>query len=334
MRVLILGGTKFVGRWLVSELMQRGHEVTLFNRGLTNPLLFPEVKQIHGDRTTDLTALAVGRWDAVIDTSGYVPSVVRRSAETLAASVDRYVFISTVSVYSDFSLPGVNEESAVAVLAADQTGEEVTGDTYGPLKARSEQAALQALPGRVLIVRPGLIVGPYDPTDRFTYWPHRVAQGGEVLAPGRPERLIQFIDARDLAAWVVSMVETQQIGVYNATGPATPLTMQSFLDTCKSVSGSDATFTWASEAFLVREGVGEWVELPLWVAESNPANGGFFSVDVSKAIAAGLRFRAVADTVRATLEWDRLEADREWRTGLTAEREIDMLMRWKREHGG
>ncbi len=334
MRVLILGGTEFLGRWLVGELLQRGHEITLFNRGLTNPELFPEVVQIHGDRTSDLSALTGGHWDAVIDTSGYAPSAVRRSAETLSAAVERYIFISTLSVYSDFSLPGVNEESALAVLAADQTGEEVTGSTYGPLKARSEQAAQQALPGRVLVVRPGLIVGPYNSSDRFTYWPHRVALGGEVLAPGRPERLIQLIDVRDLSAWIIQMMEVGQIGVYNATGPATLLTMQSLLDTCKSVSGSNATFTWVSEEFLGQENVGEWGELPLWLAESNPANGGFFSVDISKAIAAGLRFRPLADTVRATLEWDAsLEPGREWRAGLTPEREIDLLMLWHRRHG-
>ncbi len=334
MRVLILGGTKFLGRWLVSELLQRGHEITLFNRGLTNPQLFPQVIQIHGDRTTELTALANGHWDAVVDTSGYAPSVVRRSANMLSQAVERYVFISTLSVYADFSLTGVDEESALAILAAGQTSEEVNGETYGPLKARCEQAVQQALPGRVLVVRPGLIVGPYDPSDRFTYWPHRVAQGGEVLAPGQRDRLIQFIDVRDLVAWIAQMLENGQIGVYNATGPSTPLTMQTLLDTCKSVSGSDATFTWVSEDFLRRENVGEWLELPLWLAETDPANRGFFGVDISKATAMGLRFRPLADTVRATLEWDKTtEADREWRAGLTPERETDLLMRWHEQHG-
>ncbi len=329
MRVLILGGTKFLGRWLVSELLERGHEITLFNRGLTNPQLFPQVVQIHGDRTQDLSGLAHGHWDAVIDTSGYAPSVVRSAAETLSTAVDRYVFISTISVYADVSMPGVDEGAMLAMLAPDDRSEEVTGDTYGALKARCEQTVQHAVPGRALIVRPGLIVGPYDPSDRFTYWPHRVAQGGEVLAPGRPERMIQFIDVRDLSGWIVNMVEAGQAGIYNATGPSTPLTMQAFLNTCKSVSGSDATFTWVSEEFLREQDVGAWMEMPLWMPEYDPANDGFFGVDIRRAIAAGLRFRPLADTVRATLEWDKtIEADREWRAGLTPERETDLLMVW------
>ncbi len=334
MRVLILGGTKFLGRWLVSELLARGHEITLFNRGLTNPQLFPQVIQIHGDRTRDLSALADGRWDAVIDTSGYAPSVVRRSAETLSKAVERYVFISTISVYADVSMPGVDEGAMLAMLAPDNQTEEVNDETYGALKARCEQVVQQAAPGRALIVRPGLIVGPYDPSDRFTYWPHRVALGGEVLAPGRPERLIQFIDVRDLTDWIVDMVEAGRMGIYNATGPSTPTTMQSLLDTCKSVSGSDAAFTWVSEEFLRKQDVGAWMELPLWMPEHEPANGGFFGIDISKAIAAGLRFRPLPDTVRATLEWDQtLEADREWRAGLTVERETDLLMLWHEQQG-
>ncbi len=210
MKLLVLGGTVFLGRHLVEAATARGHSVTLFNRGQHNPELYPEVEKLRGDRDSDLSALQGRRWDAVIDTCGYLPRAVRASAELLADAVDHYTFISSISVYADFHTPAMDESAPVGTLA-DETVEEVTGETYGPLKALCEQAAERALPGRVLNIRPGLIVGPHDPTDRFTYWPVRVARGGEVLAPGRPHVPVQVIDGRDLAEWTVRMVEARQV---------------------------------------------------------------------------------------------------------------------------
>ena len=325
MRLLILGGTVFLGRALVEAALERGHEVSLFNRGRSNPDLFPEVEKLHGNRDGDLTALAGRRWEAVIDTCGYVPRIVRQSAELLAEAVEHYTFISSISVYADNSQIGLDESAAVGKLD-DPAVEQVTGETYGPLKAACEAAAEQALPGRVLTIRPGLIVGPHDPTDRFTYWPVRVARGGEVLAPGRPERPIQFIDVRDLAEWNIQMVEQRQVGVYNAIGPEQPLAMAQFLGACRMVSGSDATFTWVSEAFLAEQQVTPWTELPLWAPESDESLAGFFKVDGRKAMAAGLTFRPLTTTLEATLAWaESRPADYQWRAGLTAEREGELL---------
>lgn len=327
MKLLIIGGTVFLGRALVEAARTRGHTITLFNRGQSNPNLFPDVEQIHGDRAGALSALRNRRWDAAIDTCGYVPRIVQMSAEALAKSVEHYTFISTISVYADVSRPGVNEQSLVGTLD-DPSVEDVTGESYGPLKALSERAAAAALPGRVLTLRPGLIVGPYDPTDRFSYWPYRVAQGGEVLAPGRPDRIIQFIDVRDLAEWTIRMVEQRQTGVYNVDGPAQSYTLGDLLATCKAVTNSDATFTWVREPFLAEQAVEPWIELPLWLPET-PEYGGFYGVDCSKAIGAGLTFRPVAETVRATIDYlTTLPLDREWRAGLTREREAELLRDW------
>lgn len=325
MKLLILGGTRFLGRALVEAALERGHEITLFNRGQSNPDLFPNVEKLRGDRDGNLTALEGRRWDAVIDTCGYVPRIVRQSAELLADVVDHYTLISTLSVYADFSQAGIDESAPLGTLE-DEMVEEITGETYGPLKALCEKAVEQAMPGRVLIIRPGLIVGPHDPTDRFTYWPHRVAQGGEVLAPGRPGKPVQFVDVGDLAGWTIRMVETGQTGIYNATGSEQPLSMERFLNICREVSGSDATFTWASEEFLLENDVQPWMEMTLWIPESDPANAGFDSFDCRKAIAAGLTFRPVADTVRRTLDWETTRPDDyEWRAGLKREREAQLL---------
>ena len=318
-----------MGRALVEAALLQGHQVTLFNRGKTNPGLFPEVERITGERDSDLSALQDRRWDAVIDTCGYVPRLVRRSAEALADRVGHYTFISSLSVYADPSQVGIDESAPVGTLD-DPAVEEVNGDTYGPLKALCEQAAESAMPGRVLVIRPGLIVGPFDPTDRFTYWPHRIAQGGEVLAPGRPGRAVQFIDVRDLAEWIVRMVEAGKTGIYNADGPAEPVAMEDLLMACKTESGSDAAFTWVSEAFLLEKQVGMWMEMPLWVPESQPEHAGFFAFDCSRAIAEGLAFRPLAETVRATLDWDAsLPPDRALRAGITREREETLLNNWK-----
>jgi 2'-hydroxyisoflavone reductase len=327
MNLLILGGTIFLGRHLAESALRRGHTVTLFNRGQHNPELFPEVEKLRGDRATDLDPLKGREWDAVIDTCGYFPRVVRNSAEMLRDSVGHYTFISSISVYPDFSKPGMDEAAPVGTLE-DPTVEEVTGETYGPLKALCEQAVEEALPGRTLNIRPGLIVGPFDPSDRFTYWPRRVAQGGDVLAPAGPDFPVEIIDARDLAEWNLDMVEQGKTGVYNATGPDYTLTLGKVLETCKEVSGSDARFVWMDEKFLLDHEVGPWMELPLWVSGDDV--DGFSKIDCRRAIAAGLRFRPLEETVRDTLEWDRTRpADVEYRAGMKPEREQELLNAWR-----
>lgn len=327
MKLLVLGGTVFLGRHIVAEALAHGHEVTLFNRGQHNPDLFPEVEKLRGNRNGNLETLRGRRWDAVIDTCGYIPRLVRASAELLAQSVEHYTFISSISVYADFRAPGLNENAPVGRLQ-DEVVEEITGETYGPLKALCEQAIENAMPGRALIIRPGLIVGPHDPTDRFTYWPYRVAQGGEVLAPGHPDRPVQIIDVRDLAKWIVRMVEAGKTGTYNATGPDYTLTIGHLLETCRSVSRSNATFMWIDEGFLLAVGVQPWMELPLWVPDTEEYRG-FSAVNCTKAISDGLSFRPLAETIQDTLAWVTTRpSDTPWRAGLKREREKELLQQW------
>lgn len=328
MDTLIIGGTIFLGRHLVESARARGHRVTLFNRGQHNSDLFPDVEKLRGDRDGGLAPLAGRRWDAVIDTCGSFPRVVRQSAELLADAVEHYTFISSMSVYADLSAPGIDEDAPVGTIP-DETVDEVTGETFGPLKALCEQVVEAALPGRTLIIRPGLIVGPYDPSNRFTYWVHRVAQGGDLLAPGTPEQPLQFIvDVRDLAEWIVRMVEARVTGVFNAKGPDWPLTMGDFLNVCKAESSSDARFVWMSEEFLRDHGVGPWMELPLWLPPSMTAIN---TAKSERAYAAGLTFRPIVETVRATLAWDRtLPPDAERRAGMPPVREAGLLAVWER----
>jgi 2'-hydroxyisoflavone reductase len=329
MNLLILGGTIFLGRHLVEAALARGHDLTLFNRGQHNADLFPVVEKLRGDRGGDLAALRGRRWDGVIDTCGYVPRVVRASAQLLADAVGHYTFISSISVYPSLPVPGMDESAAVGTLA-DESVEEVTGETYGPLKALCEQAAEATMPGRVLNIRPGLIVGPNDPSDRFTYWPRRVARGGDVLAPAPPDGLVQVIDVRDLAEWIVRMVETGQTGIYNATGPDGPLTMERLLQECRTVSGSNASLIWVDEEFLLNAGVAPWTEVPLWVPARDESMAGFSAVNCSKAIAAGLTFRRLASTIRDTLLWDATRPpDRDLRSGLKPDREAELLAAWR-----
>lgn len=325
MKLLIIGGTRFLGRALVDEARLMGHTVTLFNRGQSNPNLYPDVEQIRGDRDGGLDALSGRRWDAVIDTCGYLPRIVRAAAKFLSSAVDHYTFISTLSVYGEPLPVGADETAPVGVLA-DGSVEEITGETYGPLKALCEQAAADAMRGRALHVRSGLIVGPYDPTDRFTYWPARVARGGEVLAPVDRDYGVQFIDVRDLARWTLHATETRLTGPYNATGPRRPLAIGELLATCRAVSSSDAKFTWVDETFLLEHEVAPFTELPLWV----PADAaGFNAFNIDRALAAGLVYRPLAETVGDTLAWVATRpADYTWRNGLTAEREAELLRDW------
>lgn len=253
MTILVLGGTGFIGPHTVEYALSRGHTVTLFNRGRTNTHLFPELEKLVGDRDGDLAALEGRRWDAVIDNSGYVPRLVRDSAELLADS-GRYLFVSSISAYNDLTPDGITEDYEVGRLE-DPTVERVTGQTYGPLKALCEEAVQDVFGDRANIVRPGYIVGPGDTTDRLTYWPVRVSMGGDVAAPGSPEDPIQFIDARDLGGWIVRMLENDIGGVFNGLGPTDPLNMGTMLEVCRDVSGSDAVFHWIDAEFLAEEGV-------------------------------------------------------------------------------
>jgi len=316
-RLLVLGGTKFLGRAAVEEALGRGHEVTLFNRGETNPGLFPEAERLRGDRTGDLSTLGGREWDAVLDPSGYLPVVVRASAKLLAAAAEYYLFISSISAYA--SLAGPNGEDSPLAELGDLPEDRMLEDysNYGPLKVLCERAVAEALGDRHAIVRPGLIVGAHDQTGRFTYWPHRVARGGEVLAPAPPDRAVQFIDVRDLGPWLVDLAERRDAGTYNATHPGR--SWGEVLETCREVVGSDATFRWVPDPFLVEHEVGEWMELPMWVQSSEEA--GIHQADVSRALAAGLTFRPLEETVRDTLDLARTTPE----AGLTQEREAELL---------
>jgi len=321
MKLLILGGTRFVGRHLVSSARARGHEVTLFNRGKTNPGLFRRVKTIQGDREKDLDQLT-GQWDAVIDTCGYLPRIVRKSAEALKEKVGRYVFISSISVYASFKKIGIKESDAVGTLA-DESVEEVTGETYGPLKALCEKTVQDVYGPRSLIIRPGLIVGPHDPTDRFTYWPLRIAKGGDVLVPDRPDAMTQFIDVRDLADFIIKLIDQNVSGTFNAVGY--PVTLNTVFETCKRVSKSNAAFKWAPVNFLEKNNVAPWSDMPIWVPEIGD-DAGVSQVDISKAVQAGLTFTPLTDTIKVIYDWEfERPADHELKAGLKPGREKELL---------
>lgn len=313
----MLGGTKFLGRAAVEAALAAGHEVTLFNRGETNPGLFPEVEKVHGDRAVDLDRLAGREWDAVLDPSGFVPSVVHTSARALAESTPYYLFVSSVSVYADQGRP--SQEDAPLAALGDQPSDRLTEDysNYGALKALCEAEVRAVYGERCAIVRPGLIVGPHDPTGRFTYWPHRVARGGEVLAPAPPSRQVQFVDVRDLGDWFVQLCARRLGDTFNAVNEG--LSFERLLETCREVAGGDATFTWVSSELLAGEGVGEWMELPLWLHD--PQFAGMMETDVSRAVEGGLTFRPLTETVRGTLDQAGLVDG----VGLTPEREAVLL---------
>ena len=317
MKLLLLGGPRFVGRAVIDTALERGHEVTLFNRGTTGADLYPEVERIVGDRDGNLEGLRGREWNAVVDTSGYVPRVVGDSARLLADAVEHYAFVSSISVYASLADP-VDEGSPLAELSSP--GSEDLSTDYGALKALCEREVEAAFPGRSTYVRAGLIVGPHDPTGRFTYWPHRVARGGDVLVPGPAWRPVQFVDVRDLATWIVAACEERLAGPFNATGPAT---MGSVIDAARRVSGSSARPVEVDDAFLVDEGVGEWLELPLWV-DADGESRAVFSADSSRARAAGLTFRPLDETVAATLA----DAELVDGVGLAPDREAELLGTW------
>ena len=324
-KILILGGTRFMGYFATEYALARGHEVTLFNRGQSNPDVFPTAHHIRGNRAnlTDLDQLRDGQWDTVIDTSGYVPRLVGETAMRLANSVRRYIFISSISVYADIPPNGTDENGKLEVLA-DPTTEDSSGQYYGGLKALCEQVVSSTLPGRAVMVRPGLIVGPRDPTDRFGYWVRRAAMDGEMLAPGKPGFCVQFIDARDLGEWVVRLAEDQTgiAGIYNATGQ--PIPMSALLSTCQTVTASDAQLNWVDESFLLAHNVEPWSDLPMWLPESLQGHN---MVSSQKAVTTGLTYRSVADTVAATYDWLKDNPPLKLTT-ITPQREAELLFDW------
>jgi 2'-hydroxyisoflavone reductase len=322
MRILILGGTIFLGHAATDAALARGHAVTHLHRGISSPP-DPRVATVIGDRARDPfpPGLAAQRWDAIVDTSGYLPQVVARSARALAAS-GRYLFVSSISAYGG---AGFHEDAPLSE-APDPPPDAWTPETYGGLKAACEAVVRDAFGERAFIVRPGLIVGPHDPTDRFTWWPARIARGGRVAAPGRPERGVQFIDVRDLAAWMIAALERGIGGAFNAAGPAQPVAMRALLEECVAAAGSGAEIAWLDEPFLAAQSVRPWIEMPLWVPESDPHASGFMNVPIARARAAGLEFRPLAATVCDTLRWSMTRpANHAWKAGLTAQRESELL---------
>jgi 2'-hydroxyisoflavone reductase len=338
LRILILGGTGFIGPDQVRYALARGHQVTLFNRG-KQPQQWPgPVEELLGDRNTgDLKALEGREWDVCIDNPTTLPFWVRDAGAVLRGKVRQYIFISTISVYADSDKPA--DETAPVL---PYTGKDAMAETmatfnasnyglYGPLKADSEREAEKQFPGAATVIRPGLIVGPGDPTDRFTYWPVRLARGGEVLAPGDGADPVQFIDARDLAEWTIRMAEARTLGVFNATGPARPLTARGMLAGIGSAVHSDARLIWVSDAFLEAHKVSPWSDLPVWVPGTGDT-AGFARRDIRRALAAGLTFRPLATTSIDTLAWfETLPADRQaqLKAGLAPEREQALLAEWK-----
>lgn len=331
-KILVLGGTGFLGPHFVRAALANGHTVTLFNRGKTNPELFADLEQLRGDREQgDLAALQGRTFDAVVDTSGYVPAHVEATAKLFAETARHYQFVSSISVYGAFGERAETITEAEPVATVDDAAVAEVGTIrqsmpfYGPMKARCEAAAEAAMPGRTCNIRPGLIVGPGDTTDRFTWWPVRIDRGGEVMAPGDPDGHVQFLDVRDLADWMLHCVERSVVGVFNATGFHGRVSMQDLLCACKCATSRDVTLTWVSEEFLAEHEVGPWMTMPLWIPRA-----GRSYVANARATTAGLHFRPIADTVRDTLHWARTErGERPFaRTGLPAERERELLVKW------
>ncbi len=336
MKLLMIGGTAFLGRAVVETALARGDEVTLFNRGKTNRDIFPGVARIQGDRTSpaDLAQLKSGRWDAAIDTCGYLSAAVGATVEALNNQVDHYTFISSISAYADNG-PLNQAESAPTLELGEGPEDAADMQTYGARKARCEQVAEALMPGRVLNLRAGLLVGPHDTSGRYPYWVGRVARGGAVLAPDGPDHPLQLIDVRDLAAWNLQMAEDRQVGVFNTSGPNYDLTLGALLDACREASGSKATFTWVGEDFLREHAVAPFSELPLWLPNT-PEYAGFMRYDCGKAQRAGLRYRPILETACDTLDWLRTRpslvetrpTSAQGQPGLAPKREQALLDAW------
>jgi 2'-hydroxyisoflavone reductase len=328
LRVLILGGTGFIGPHFVESLRAAGHKLTLFNRGKRNPGLFPDIEQLHGDRRGQVDALKNRDWDVVIDNSGYFPSDVQLTADLLKGHTQYYLFISSISVYADLTPPNIDEDYKLATLSAP--GSEDLNKDYGALKALCEQAVEKTYGDAACIVRPHYIVGPGDTSDRFTYWPVRAARGGEMLAPGTPGGPVQFIDVRDLTDFVKLCIEQRIPGRYNACNPPRSVTMGALLETAKRISKADTRFTWVDLPFIEQQKLLDSNELPIW-APTTGEFGGATLVSSTRAVAKGMKFRDVSVTVADTLAWHSkrpAEQQQKLRAGLTPEREAELLKRW------
>ena len=330
LRILILGGTGFIGPNQVKYAVARGHKVTVFNRGRSQGEIPDEVERLYGDRNGQLDALKGRDWDVVIDNPTTLPRWVRDAAQILQGHTGQYVFISTLSVYASWARPNMDETAPLEEL--EDPASEDTRKDYGALKALSEHEAEKWFPGKTTIIRPGLIVGPEDPSDRFTYWPVRVARGGEVLAPGTPSDPVQIIDARDLAEFSIRMVEQGNMGIYNAVGPRSPFTMGEMLAGIRAVlPGSlEIRFTWADAEFLAARTVRPWSDMPVWIPTVGDT-AGWSQVNIDRALAKGITFRPFAQTALDTLEWHKTrpaEAQVTMRAGLTPEREAEVLAAW------
>jgi 2'-hydroxyisoflavone reductase len=327
MRLLVIGGTVFLGRHLVQLALAAGHHVTTLNRGTID--LGPEqaqVEKLFADRDVDLSVLSGRTFDAVIDTCGYHPSSVHRSLTTLRGLVGTYVFISTISVYGDFTDIGINEEHPIQYTPQGEPG------NYGSLKADCEKVVMEQSAENALIIRPGLIAGPYDPTDRITYWPARFAKGGRIAIPARLDRQVQFIDARDLAAWTLKMAEAQERGTYIATGPEDRFTLENFFDACEVAANAQAETVRVEDAVLEKAEIQPWSELPLWIPATKKDFAGVMRVDKSKAVAAGLTCRPVTTTLRDILAWDQTrDPSAPRKAGLSEEKEAKLLKQPKRD---
>jgi 2'-hydroxyisoflavone reductase len=341
LKILVLGGTGLIGPPMVSYAIARGHEVTLFNRGKTNAELFPELEKLRGDRNDDISAIekevAAGRrWAAVIDNTASIPRWVTASAGLLADAADYYLYTSSISAYADSSKPNADETEPTGEISAEDeakvlTNKDITGANYGPLKARCEEEARKAFTNdRTCVVRPGLIVGPGDYSDRFTYWPVRIHRGGEVMAPGNPDDPVQFIDARDLGEWYVRLVEAGTTGTFNGVGPRSPMSIAGMLYGIRATVDNDISFTWINADFLAEHEVQPWVHMTVWVPPVGEY-AGFSTSNIDRAIAAGLTFRTLADTTIATVEyWNTLDEERRGKpkAGCPAELEETVLKAW------
>lgn len=340
MKILIIGGTKFLGRHLIDAALQNNHEVTLFNRGRFSHEKLANVEQIHGDRNSDLDNLRGQNWDAVIDTCGYLPQTVKASAEFLADKINQYAFISSGSVYENLSKPDYDETTTTAKLSEEQKktvakidpqGELnglTLGENYGALKVLCEEAAESAMPNRVLSIRAGMIVGAFDWTDRFAYWVMRIKKGGEILAPGTSKSFVQLIDARDLSEWIINSIEENVVGIFNAASKPFELDFGKMLGEIKTATESDAKFIWADEKFLSENNVAPWSEMPFYLPESDENLRNFLTMNVDKAFSKGLKTRPLRETVADVLNWRKAQ-DFEMKAGISAVREKELLNKWR-----
>jgi 2'-hydroxyisoflavone reductase len=341
LKILVLGGTGLIGPPMVQYAIARGHEVTLFNRGKTNTQLFPELEKLKGDRNDDLTSIetqvkAGRRWDAVVDNTASIPRWVTESAGLLADSADYYLYTSSISAYADHSTPGADETAPVGQISAEDeakvlTTKDITGENYGPLKARCEAEARKAFTDeQTCVVRPGLIVGPGDYSDRFTYWPVRIFKGGEVMAPGNPTDPVQFIDCRDLGEWYIRLVENKALGVFNGVGPRSPMSIAGMLYGMRATVDNEISFTWVDADFLEEHEVQPWAHMTVWVPPTKEY-AGFSTSNIDRAIDAGLTFRPLAETTVATIQyWNSLPEERQAKpkAGCPPELEEKVLAAW------